>query len=70
VESLNTHRKNRNIFVAFTYSLHKHPGLVQSSYYYSLLTVQAGCEEVEGRSPRAIKRDFRALGMLVERVGA
>jgi len=44
----------------------KLPGLVQPSNYYPLLVMQVGSEIVE-RSPKAIKRDFRALGRLVER---
>jgi len=36
--------------------------LVQPSDYYPLLIFQAGSNEVAMRSPRAIKRDFRALG--------
>jgi len=40
----------------------KLPGLVRSSDYYPLLVVQAGGDEIAERSPRAIKRDFRALG--------
>lgn len=38
--------------------------LVQPSDYYLLLIFQAGNDEVARRSPRAIKRDFRALGHL------
>ncbi|KAM9663018.1 uncharacterized protein ACIBXB_016421 [Morphnus guianensis] len=48
----------------------KLPGLVQTSDYYPLLVVQVGSDEIAERNPKAIKRDFRALGRLVERSGA
>ena len=48
----------------------KLPGLVRPSDYYPLLVIQAGSDEVAERSPAAIKRDFRALGRLVEGSGA
>ena len=41
-------------------------GLVRISDYYPLLVVQVGSDEIAGRNPKAIKRDFRALGRLVE----
>uniref|UniRef100_A0A8B9DT06 Uncharacterized protein n=1 Tax=Anser cygnoides TaxID=8845 RepID=A0A8B9DT06_ANSCY len=44
--------------------------LVQPTDYYPLLVFQAGNDEVATRSPRAIKRDFRALGRLLKRSGA
>jgi len=40
----------------------KLPGLVQPSGYYPLLVMQVGRDEIAERSPKAIKRDFRALG--------
>jgi len=45
----------------------KLPGLVRTSNYYPLLVMQIGGDD---RSPKAIKRDFRALGQLVEGSGA
>jgi len=45
------------------------PGLVQPSDYYLLLVMQVGRDEIMERSPKAIKRDFRALGRLVEGSG-
>ena len=45
-------------------------GLVQPSDYYPLLVMQVGSDKIAERSPKAIKRDFRALGRLVERSGA
>jgi len=47
----------------------KLPGLVQPSHYYHLLVMQVGRDEIAERSPKAIKRDFRALGRLVEGSG-
>ena len=44
----------------------KLPGLVWPSDYYPLLVMQVGSDEMVERSPKAIKRDFRALGRLVE----
>jgi len=44
----------------------KLPGLMQPSDYYPLLVMQVGGDELVERSPKAIKRDFRALGRLVE----
>jgi len=43
---------------------------VQPSDYYPLLVMQAGGDEIVERSPKFIKRDFRALGQLVEGSGA
>ena len=48
----------------------KLPGLVQPSDYYPLLVMQVGSDEVAERSPKVMKRDFRALGRLVEGSGA
>ena len=45
-------------------------GLSQPSDYYPLLILQAGSDEIEKRSVRAIKRGFRALGQVVDRTGA
>lgn len=44
--------------------------LVRPTNYYPLLVFQAGNDELARRSPRAIKRDFRALGWLVKGSGA
>ncbi|RMC19378.1 hypothetical protein DUI87_03988 [Hirundo rustica rustica] len=46
------------------------PALIQPSDYYPLLILQAGRDEIEKRSVKAIKRDFRALGQVIDRVGA
>ena len=48
----------------------KLPSLVRPSDYYPLLLFHVGGDEVAMRSPRAIKRDFRALGRLVRESGA
>lgn len=48
----------------------KLPVLAWPSDYYPLLIFQVGSDGVPTRSPRAIKRDFRALGQLVNRSGA
>jgi len=47
----------------------KLPDLVQPSVYYPLLVMQVGGDEITERSPKAIKRDFMALGRLVEGSG-
>jgi len=39
------------------------------SDYYPLLVMQVGSDEIMERSPKAIKRDFRALGQLVDGSG-
>ena len=41
------------------------PSLVRPSDYYPLLLFHVGGDEAATQSPRAIKRDFRALGRLV-----
>ncbi|RMC20193.1 hypothetical protein DUI87_01039 [Hirundo rustica rustica] len=46
------------------------PVLIQPSDYYPLLILQAGSDEIEKRSVKAIKRDFRALGQAIDRAGA
>ena len=48
----------------------KLPTLVRPSDYYPLLIFQVGSNEVATRKPRAVKRDFRALGQLVKGSGA
>ena len=48
----------------------KLPGLVRPSDYYPLLVMRVGGDEIAERSPKAIKRDSRALGRLVEGSGA
>ena len=45
------------------------PGLVPPSDYYLLLVMQVGRYEIGEKNPKAIKRDFRALGQLVEGLG-
>jgi len=47
----------------------KLPVLVRPSDYYPLLVVQVDRDEIAERTPKAIKRDFRALGRLVEGSG-
>jgi len=47
----------------------KLPGLVRTSDYYPLLVMQVGRDEIAERSPKAIKRYFRALGQLIEGSG-
>ena len=47
----------------------KLPNLVRPSDYYPLLIVQAGSDDVEKRSLKAIKQDYRGLGRLVEGAG-
>ena len=47
----------------------KLPTLVRPSDYYTLLISQVGSNEVATGSPRAIKRDFRALEQLVKGSG-
>lgn len=47
----------------------KLPSLIQLFDNYPLLIVQASNSEAAERSLRSIKRDFRALGQLVDRVG-
>jgi len=44
----------------------KFSGLVRPSDYYLLLVMQVGSDEIKERSPKAMKRDFRALGRLAE----
>ena len=48
----------------------KLPNLVRHSDCYPLLIVQAGSDNIEERSLKAIKRDFRGLGRLVDGAGA
>jgi len=48
----------------------KLPSLVQPSDYYPLLFMHIGSDEITERSPKAIKRDFRGLGRLVQGSGA
>lgn len=44
--------------------------LICPSDYYPLLVFHIGINEVAKRSPGAMKRDFRALGLLVKGSGA
>lgn len=44
--------------------------LIQPSDYSPLLVAQVGRDKVDEKSPRAIKKDFKALGQLVEGTGA
>lgn len=46
----------------------KLPNLIHSSDYYPLLIVQAGSDDIEERSLKTIKWDFRELGQLVDGV--
>ncbi|RMC03426.1 hypothetical protein DUI87_20623 [Hirundo rustica rustica] len=46
------------------------PGLIPASDYYPLLILQASSDEIEKRSVKVIKRDFRALGQGFDRTGA
>ena len=48
----------------------KLPSLVRSSDYYQLLLFHMGGDEATTSSPRASRRDFRALGQLVRESGA
>lgn len=48
----------------------KPPSLVRPSDYYLLLLFHVGGDEAATHSPRAIKRDCRALGWLVRESGA
>ncbi|KGL92731.1 hypothetical protein N301_10736, partial [Charadrius vociferus] len=48
----------------------KLPSLVRQSDYYPLLVFQIGSDDVVRRTPRAMKKDFRALGRLVKGSGA
>ncbi|TRZ16813.1 hypothetical protein HGM15179_010322 [Zosterops borbonicus] len=45
------------------------PGLIQPTDCYPLLILQAGSDEIEKRSVKAIKREFRALGHVVDKTG-
>ncbi|EOA97796.1 PDZ and LIM domain protein 5, partial [Anas platyrhynchos] len=47
----------------------KLPNLVRPSDYYPLLIIQAGTDDIDNRSLKAIKRDFRGLGRLVDGAG-
>ena len=47
----------------------KLPNLVRPSDYYPLLIVQAGSDDIDERSLKAIKWDFRGLGRLVDGAG-
>jgi len=44
--------------------------MVRPSDCYALLVKQVGADEIAERSLKAIKRDFRALGKLIEGSGA
>lgn len=46
------------------------PELIQPSDYYPLLVVQAGSEDINRRSIKIIKKDFKALGQSVHGTGA
>ncbi|KFP01907.1 hypothetical protein N300_09057, partial [Calypte anna] len=46
------------------------PQLIRPSDYCPLLIVQAGSDDINGRSTRVIKKDFKALGRLVDGTGA
>ena len=51
------------------YSNRKSPNLVHSSHFYLLLLCHVGANEVTVRSPRAIKREFKALARLLKASG-
>ncbi|RMC01167.1 hypothetical protein DUI87_22258 [Hirundo rustica rustica] len=46
------------------------PGQSEPSDDYPLLILQAGSDEIEKRNVKAIKRDFQALGQVVDKTGA
>ena len=48
----------------------KLPTLVRPQDYYPLLIFQVGSNNITRRSPKVMKRDFRALGKLVKGSGA
>lgn len=52
------------------YITRKLPDLVRHSNYNPLVIIQAGSDEIAERSLKAIKRDFRGLGQLLDGVGA
>lgn len=62
-----THRKVCCLSTAWVRDIIRRlPSLVCPSDYYPLLIVQVGSNEVDERSLRAIKWDFRGLGQLVD----
>ncbi|XP_068023760.1 uncharacterized protein [Melanerpes formicivorus] len=46
------------------------PKLIQPSDYHPLLVIQAGSDEIDRKGTRAIKKEFRALGQLIDGAGA
>lgn len=46
------------------------PEIIWPTAYYSVLVVQVSSDEVDKRSTRVIKKDFKALGCRIERSGA
>ncbi|KFV62115.1 hypothetical protein N307_03715, partial [Dryobates pubescens] len=46
------------------------PELIQPSDYYPLLVIQAGSDEIDKKGMRAIKKEFKALGQLIDGAGA
>ncbi|KFV69245.1 hypothetical protein N307_12034, partial [Dryobates pubescens] len=46
------------------------PKLISPSDYYPLLVIQAGSDEIDRKGTRAIKKEFRALGQLIDGAGA
>ncbi|XP_074667595.1 uncharacterized protein LOC141917867 [Strix aluco] len=48
----------------------KLPVLVRPKDYYPLLVFQVGSDDITRRSPKSVKRDFRALGKVIKGSGA
>ena len=48
----------------------KLPALVRPKDYYYFLVFQVGNDDITRRSPKAMKRAFRALGKLIKQLGA
>ena len=46
------------------------PALGRAKDYYPLLVSQVGSDDITRRSPKAMKRDFRSLGKLIQGLGA
>ncbi|KFV62420.1 hypothetical protein N307_01705, partial [Dryobates pubescens] len=46
------------------------PKIIQPSDYYPLLVIQAGSDEIDKKGTRAIKKEFKALGQLIDGAGA
>ncbi|XP_068011472.1 uncharacterized protein [Melanerpes formicivorus] len=46
------------------------PELIQPTDYYPLMVIQAGSDEIDRKGTRIIKKEFRALGQLIDGAGA